>query len=50
MAASVVMALFQGLGGQLAVDAEAFDRAEMLKACLLVLAPLFGPLPGDGDE
>lgn len=51
VAASVVMALFQGLGSQLAVDPEAFDRDEMLKACRLVLAPLFGHLPGgDGHE
>ncbi|HET6572171.1 MAG TPA: TetR/AcrR family transcriptional regulator [Fimbriiglobus sp.] len=40
--ASVVMALFQGLSGQLAVDPGAFDRAAMLGACLRLLAPLFG--------
>lgn len=51
VAASVVMALFQGLGGQLAVDPEAFDRHQMLEACRLVLAPLFGHPPGgDGRE
>jgi AcrR family transcriptional regulator len=40
--ASVVMALFQGLGGQLAVDPDAFDRAAMLDTCFRLLAPLFG--------
>lgn len=40
--ASVVMALFQGLGGQLAVDPAAFDRTEMARACLTLLAPMFG--------
>jgi hypothetical protein len=40
--ASIVMALFQGLGGQLAVDPGAFDRGEMLAALLRLLAPLFG--------
>lgn len=40
--ASIVMALFQGLGGQLAVDPDAFDRGEMLAALLRLLAPLFG--------
>ena len=40
--ASVVMALFQGLGGQLAVDPDAFDRTEMARACLKLLAPMFG--------
>ena len=50
VAASVVMALFQGLGGQLAVDPTAFDRAEMLTACLTVLAPLFGHPPGVGHD
>lgn len=49
VAASLVMALFQGLGGQLAVDPQAFDRTEMLKACLQIMAPLFGPPPGDGE-
>jgi AcrR family transcriptional regulator len=44
--ASVVMALFQGLGGQLAVDPDAFDRGAILDACLRLLAPLFGqPTP-----
>jgi AcrR family transcriptional regulator len=54
VAASVVMALFQGLGGQLAVDPGAFDRAAMLETCLRLLAPLFGqdphPTPGASDE
>jgi AcrR family transcriptional regulator len=40
--ASLVMALFQGLNGQLAVDPAAFDRTEMADACLTLLAPLFG--------
>lgn len=40
--ASVVMALFQGLGGQLAVDPDAFDRQAVLQLCLRMLAPLFG--------
>ena len=39
------MALFQGLGGQLAVDPEAFDRAAVADACLRILAPLLGPTP-----
>jgi AcrR family transcriptional regulator len=50
--ASVVMALFQGLGGQLAVDPDAFDRTEMAAACLKLLAPMFGraqPADGRGD-
>jgi hypothetical protein len=49
------MALFQGLGGQLAVDPNAFDRGAMLDACLRLLAPLYGvaappPTPGATDE
>jgi AcrR family transcriptional regulator len=53
--ASIVMALFQGLGGQLAVDPNAFDRGAMLETCLRLLAPLFGqaplpPTPGATDE
>jgi AcrR family transcriptional regulator len=50
--ASIVMALFQGLGGQLAVDPDAFDRRAMAEACLKLLAPLFGqpPTPGATDE
>ncbi len=43
--ASIAMALFQGLGGQLAVDPEAFDRAAVADACLRILAPLLGPPP-----
>ena len=43
--ASIVMALFQGLGGQLAVDPEAFDRTALVEACLRILAPLLGPTP-----
>jgi AcrR family transcriptional regulator len=41
--ASIVMALFQGLSGQLAVDPEAFDRTAMLETCLRILTPLFSP-------
>lgn len=40
--ASVIMALFQGLGDQLAVDAAALDRPAVLAACLQVLRPLLG--------
>lgn len=40
VAASIIMALFQGLGGQLAVDPEAFDRAAVTDTCLRLLAPL----------
>lgn len=40
--ASIVMALHQGLTGQLTVDPEAFDRGEMLKALIRLLAPMFG--------
>lgn len=46
-AASIVMALFQGLGGQLAVDPEAFDRTAVADACLRLLAPLLGATPPD---
>lgn len=48
--ASVLMALLTGLSGQLAVDPNAFDRAEMADACLRMLAPLFHqthPAPGE---
>jgi AcrR family transcriptional regulator len=51
--ASIVMALFQGLGGQLAVDPDAFDRAALTDACLRILAPLFTPVPdapGESDD
>ncbi len=40
--ASIIMALFQGLGDQLAVDAAALDRPAVLAACLQVLRPLLG--------
>lgn len=42
IAASILMALAQGLTGQLAVDPNAFDRAEMHAALMPLLAPLFG--------
>ena len=50
--ASIVMALIQGLSGQLAVDPQAFDRREMLAALETLLAPLFGltPPPAEGDR
>lgn len=48
--ASLVMALFQGLGGQLAVDPNAFDRTIMLELCVKLLAPLLGPTAGDRGE
>ena len=49
--ASIVMALFQGLGGQLAVDPQAFDRAAVAQACVTMLAPLLGTNPDDrGDS
>jgi AcrR family transcriptional regulator len=43
--ASIMMALFQGLGGQLAVDPDAFDRPAVAAACLRLLAPLLGTPP-----
>jgi len=43
--ASIIMALFQGLGGQLAVDPDAFDRQSVTDACLRILSPLLGPSP-----
>lgn len=39
--AGLIQALFHGLAMQLAVDPEAFDRGEMLEACVRLLAPLF---------
>ena len=39
--ASLLQATLHGLGMQLAVDPEAFDRGEMLAACLRMFAPLF---------
>ncbi len=52
VAASILMALMQGLGGQVAVDPGAFYRAAMLAALRTLLAPLFGltPHPGEGDR
>ena len=42
--ASVVMALFQGLGDQLAVDPDAFDRTAVAELCFHLLGTLFeGP-------
>ena len=42
VAATLVMALVQGLGGQLAVDPNAFDRDRVRAAVVQLLAPLFG--------
>lgn len=42
--ASVIMALFQGLTEQLAVDPDAFDRAAVCELCVRLLGTLFeGP-------
>jgi len=51
--AAIVQALFHGLDVQLMMDPDAFDRGEMLAACMKLLAPLFGkemnsPLEGEG--
>ena len=48
--ASILMALFQGLGGQLAVDPDAFDRPAVLQACVTMLAPLLGFNPDDRGD
>lgn len=48
--ASIMMALFQGLSGQLAVDPEAFDRAAVAATCVKLLAPLLEPDPDAGGE
>jgi AcrR family transcriptional regulator len=47
--ASLVQATLHGLGMQLAVDPEAFDRSEMLAACLRLFAPLYNKTPSDPD-
>ncbi len=39
--ASIVQALLQGLDIQLMIDPDAFDRDEMLEACVRLLAPAF---------
>lgn len=49
VAASLVQALFHGLGMQLAVDPNAFDRHDMLAACLRLMAPLFRPAAPNPD-
>jgi AcrR family transcriptional regulator len=46
---SFVQALVHGLTVQLAADPDAFDRAEMLKLCVGVLAPLFTTPAGDPE-
>ena len=38
--ASIIMAMFEGLGNQLAVNPQAFDRGEMLRAIVRMLAQL----------
>ena len=53
--ASLIQATLHGLGMQLAVDPAAFDRGEMLAACLRLFAPLFGrtqsdPAPKGGES
>lgn len=48
--ASIIMALFQGLGGQLAVDPEAFDRAAVTRTVLHMLAPWLGPDPDERSD
>ncbi len=45
IAASLFMGLIHGLSMQLMVDPAAFDRAEMLAACVRLLAPLFETSP-----
>ncbi|HEY8505562.1 MAG TPA: TetR/AcrR family transcriptional regulator [Gemmataceae bacterium] len=45
--ASLVQAILHGVAMQLAADPGAFDRQEMLRLCLRVLAPLFGSDPGE---
>jgi AcrR family transcriptional regulator len=51
VAASILMALVQGLGGQLAVNPRAFDRDQMLAALRTILGPLFGHAPPpEGDR
>ena len=47
--ATLLMALVQGLGGQLAVDPNAFDRDRVRAAVVQLLAPLFG-LTADHPE
>lgn len=45
VAASIIMALVQGLGGQLAVDPNAHDRKRTIAAISQLLAPIFGVSP-----
>ena len=45
-----VQALVHGLTVQLAADPKAFDRAEMLKLCVAILAPLFQAPPHKGGK
>ena len=47
IAAALIQALFHGIGMQLAVDPEAFDREEMFAACIRLFAPLFHQNPTD---
>jgi AcrR family transcriptional regulator len=48
--ASIVMALFQGLGNQLAVNPQAFEPAAMIQAVVQVLEPLLGTSEKREDE
>lgn len=45
VAASILMALAQGLTGQIAVNPQAFDREQMIAALEKLLEPLFGTTP-----
>ncbi len=47
--ATVVQALIHGLLMQIRVDAEAFDRGEVLKLCTDLLGSLFRPTPPSGS-
>ncbi len=48
--ASIMMALFQGLSGQLAVDPEAFDRAAVTRTVLHMLTPWLGTDPDERSD
>jgi AcrR family transcriptional regulator len=48
--ASVMMALISGLDAQLAVDPNAFDKAEVTELCLQLLTPLFSNPPKDHEH
>ena len=48
--ASVIMALFQGLRGQLAVDSDSFDRRAVFEFLVHLFAPLLSPERPEGSE